>query len=159
VQGSCVYLYPTVAVYGGSLGGRVGADELCAAAKPSGLACTSVRAFLSVSASDSISQMPANYGAPGTATIRRPDGTLIDSSWSGMLDGDILASVSDPMPSDYWWSGSDDSGDLDPWGACAAWTDGSQGFAAGGLVTATRGWMLQEGYSCSAPWHLVCACW
>ncbi|MBF0239807.1 MAG: fibronectin type III domain-containing protein, partial [SAR324 cluster bacterium] len=68
----------------GNLGGRSGADARCVAEKSAtwpNLACSNIRAFLSVDANDEIQDMPTNYGVPTNRPILGPTGTQIRSNW------------------------------------------------------------------------------
>ena len=96
--------------FDGNLGGRAGADALCAASanRPAGYA--NYRALISTSASDEIRNMPANYSVPTNLPITGPGPgfTRVASDWANLLDGSIDASLATAgvIPGDdRWWSG------------------------------------------------------
>lgn len=106
----------------GNLGGRAGADALCAASanRPAGYA--NARAFISVGTGDAIADMPGNYGVPTTGTITGPTGTLIANDWADLLDGSIADTLENVGVTDAaWWSGSNDDGSLHA-DNCTGWT-------------------------------------
>ncbi|MEQ9364871.1 MAG: hypothetical protein RIF32_11540 [Leptospirales bacterium] len=119
--------------HSGILGGRAGVDSICSARKSAafaGLSCTNVRAWLSVSATDSIQLMPLNYGVPTNSVVLGPTGTQIGNNWNDLLDGSVSDSgqlksaglfgdVTANPP--YYWTGSNsDQGPAAQ--TCGAWT-------------------------------------
>ncbi len=119
--------------HSGSLGGRAGLDSICAARKSAAfasLACTNVRAWISVTAVDSIQLMPVNYNIPTNLVVLGPTGTQIGNNWNDLLDGsvsdsgdlksaDLFSDVTADPP--YYWTGSaSDSGSAAQ--TCGGWT-------------------------------------
>ncbi|MBK9238707.1 MAG: hypothetical protein IPL75_00295 [Acidobacteria bacterium] len=143
------------ASFDGNLGGRAGADALCANStnKPSGY--TNYRAFISTSATDEIRDMPANYSVPTTLPITGPGPgfTQVASDWANLLDGGIDATLSAAgvSPGDQrWWSGSSSNGQLSS-NHCIGWTTNSVDVGAdgGNSTLTTSGWMNDFTVPCS----------
>jgi hypothetical protein len=133
--------------FDGNLGGRAGADALCAASANRPAGYSNYRALISVSATDEIRDMPTNYGLPTNMQITGPGPgfTQIASDWANLLDGSIDASLNAAgvVPGDNrWWSGSFSAGGLSS-NNCSGWTTNSNGTAAeGGNSTLTNsGWI------------------
>lgn len=149
-----------IAIVGGAIGGRAGADTLCQGAsnKPAGY--SSYRAFISVSATDEIRDMPANYGIPTSYPIRGPNNTLIASNWSDLLDGSIntyLAAAGVYVNGPYdWWSGSLQDGSLDGVNHCASWTSPSGPGRSGRFDYGNLYWMYGNVYGCNSGANLLC---
>ena len=120
-----IMLFSTTNQYDGNLGGRAGADAKCAADnKPAGR--KTVHAFISVSAADCISNMPATYGFPANVPVVAPDGTVIADNWADLLDGSIDVTLNDAgvllgNKGTPWWSGSTTAGYLNTYN-CSGWT-------------------------------------
>jgi len=150
-------------IYLGTMGGRVGADNLCANSsnKPSGY--LNYHAFLSVSATDEIRDMPANYDVASELAIRSPNGTLIANDWLDLLDGSINARLGDigvlSGGGSNWWSGSDADGSIaDSGSTCSGWTGGNYGRVGSGWIT-NAWWMAtpSDSYVCTVdPAVLLC---
>lgn len=143
------------ASFDGNLGGRAGADALCAASanKPAGY--SNYRAFISTSAADEIRDMPTNYGVPTNLPITgpAPGYVQIASNWANLLDGGIDASLSDAgvTPGDNrWWSGSNSAGALSS-NYCNGWTTNDIGVGAdgGNSTLTTSGWINDFTVPCS----------
>ncbi len=149
-----------VAITGGAIGGRAGADTLCQSAsnKPAGY--SNYRAFISVSATDEIRDMPANYGVPTSYAVRSTSNTLIANNWTDLLDGSIntylsAAGVYVNGPYD-WWSGSLQDGSLDGIYHCASWTNPSAPGRWGRFDYSNSYWISAGVSGCSAPSNLLC---
>lgn len=132
----------------GTLGGRSGADSICNSSVGS-LTCSNVRAFISVSASDEIQDMPGNYGVPTDATIKSSNGTTLASNWSSLLSGSITNSLADAAvlsSGDFWWSGSTSAGAVDTSSNCSGWSSSSTGTGRLGFSSTTgSGWIQYSG--------------
>jgi hypothetical protein len=92
---------------------RTGADAICnsSANKPSGV--TKVHAFISISAADQISDMPAHYGYSTGSAIYGTDGTqLIANNWADMLDNSINMSLNSAgvIPAEHFLSATNSNG-------------------------------------------------
>lgn len=152
-----VILFPTPGAFAGNLGGRAGADQLCAQASSSVCpASSSVHAVLSVSDADAIANMPANFGLPTDLPIRRPSGTLIVSTWADIFGDALQAPIA---PWIVYWTGSTSTGALTE--SCAGWTSSASSelgrFAYGDETTS----MCIDGsnFRCDKAIPLLCACW
>jgi len=114
----------------GNLGGRAGADALCAASANAPAGYANYRAFISVDANDEIRDMPGNYGVPTAGAIAGPTGTLIANNWADLLDGSIANSLETAgvLGATFlaWRSGSNDDGSLDA-NNCLGWTSNAGG--------------------------------
>lgn len=147
-------------ITGVAIGGRSGADALCQSAsnKPAGY--SSYRAFISVTATDEIRDMPANYGVPTLYPVRSPNNTLIANNWADLLDGTIsmplsAAGVSVGGPVE-WWSGSGATGALVTGMNCNAWTSFGGG-TTGRFDSASSTWIYYSFQDCgSYAGNLLC---
>jgi hypothetical protein len=137
------------AIGGGGGDGRVGADNICKAASiPSGIDPVSVRAFLSVSGTDQIIDLPTRAPAfPGTLPVVGPPPTMtpIAADWADLFDADDLLSSFDgaTVPTTGVnlpiWTGSTASGTVS--NTCSGWTAGAVAtpFAAVGATSSVTG--------------------
>lgn len=149
-----------IPISGAAIGGRAGADTLCQTAtnRPSGY--SNYRAFISVSASDEIRDMPANYGVPTSYVVRSPNNTLIANNWADLLDGSINTSLGGAGvyvngPYD-WWSGSTQDGALDGVNHCASWTNASAPGRTGRFDYSNLFWINNYVYGCNSASNLLC---
>jgi hypothetical protein len=160
-----IFLYGTSSTYDGNLGGRSGADAICAADanKPSSVKTS--HALISVSNSDAVDDMPVNYTFPGNVKIVGPDGvTVVANSWPDLLDGSIETSLTDAgvLPigkkGSAWWSGSDANGELSS-NNCTGWTvnsvvNGEFGWAY--TLNTDPSWIDNSNTTCGASLNFVC---
>lgn len=145
----------------GNLGGRSVADTLCGDSSniPSGV--TTVYAFISVSSSDTIASMPANYSFPTDIPIYGPDGTSkIADNWADLIDGSIdmtLETAGVFSSSDTWYSGSDTDGTLHTY-YCNGWTSNDVGDGGRVGLTGVTGvtWISNGSATCDATYKLLC---
>jgi hypothetical protein len=138
-------------------------DALCDAAKSStyaSLPCLNVRAFISVSSSDDIAGMPANFSVPTGRRIVGPGGTQIVDSWASLLDGTIDTSLGDAAAvSDHWWSGSLSDGTYDADNNCGGWTSVSEKGRSGLYNKTDANWIEGNTPNCDASRYVLCVCW
>ncbi len=140
----------------GAIGGRSGANTFCNndPNKPAGYA--SVKAVISVNASDLAKNvLPAQYRA-GIPVYRRDGSTKIDNDWNGLWDGTILNSPSDTKNS--IWTGTNGDGTLNST-TCNEWmTDSNAENGQRGLSNfATGDWLGSSPSTCDyATFHLYC---
>lgn len=144
----------------GAIGGRTGADTLCQNAGNKPVGYSNYRAFISVSATDEIRDMPTNYGVPTSYAVRSPSNVLIANNWADLLDGTIgttltAAGVQVGGPLD-WWSGSSSSGALVAGIHCDSWTNPTVGGVAGRFDSSGSTWITNAYNSCSYPGNLLC---
>ncbi len=140
----------------GDIGGRTGADALCAGSRPTGY--TKSNAFISVDTTDPISNMAINYSIPTNVEIKSTSDILIANNWSDLVAGThtntLYSAGALPSSSDHWWAG----GRTGSGGNCVLWTDPTTG-ASGGLVKSIEtgaGWLDGFATSCSADLYLMC---
>lgn len=163
-----IILYESGTASAGNMGGRSGANALCAANKPAGF--TNYAAFLSVSGSDSIAGRQAFAGLDTARTVRSKNGTLIANNWSDLLDGSIgstLAGAGISLPSGYWWSGSNADGTVGL--TCSGWTSsvnpasGSDPSGDWGTSNNTNSLWIYPGVVdrtfCADPTEVLCIAW
>ena len=157
-----IYMFGTSIEYDGSIGGRSGADTLCknATNKPSDEIVSTVHAFISVSASDSIASMPSTYSFSSLAVIYNTDGSeKMAENWADLLDGSILEKISTLgiVPySRYWWSGSNaDGSNAD---TCSGWTSNlsSVNGQAGYSENSDSNYINKSSESCDTEYELLC---
>ena len=132
------------------------------------LPCGTVRAFISVSATDDIEGMASNYGVPLNKRIVGPSGVEIASNWLDLLDGSINETLNhaDIAPNE-WWSGSDEHGKYLPLSSCAGCNTCSGWTSETTTMTGMTGdhnktdsaWMSDQLRRCDKKYFLLCACW
>lgn len=149
--------------YTGNLGGRAGADTLCVAAKPGSIGNPNVRAFISISSTDTIANMPTlSPPIANNVPVVFDSGQLIAKDWTDMLDGSINAALTlSGVPAGSWWSGSEsDAGNALPATAnCNGFTDASASAYGnfGDTSVAGFGWISSAAsQACSNSYTLVC---
>ncbi|MBC8443044.1 MAG: hypothetical protein ISR93_09260 [SAR324 cluster bacterium] len=92
-----------------------------------------------------------------------PTGILVSSTWTGMWDGYIDASLEGSgvlEGSWYWWTGSNTSGVLDTTtnGNCNSWS--SQGYGKRGDPRKTdANWIATDSGNCGNPYDSICVAW
>ncbi len=158
-----IVLYDAGGTYNGNLGGRSGADAICAGSgnRPAGYA--NARAFISVSGTDEVRDMPGNYGVPTTVPIVGGDGTTqLAPNWVGLLDGNIGASLgaagSGNGASFIWWTGSDPSGAVQGADMCAGWTDGTntEDGQKANQISTNNSWISNSSTGCAHTYAIKC---
>jgi hypothetical protein len=154
---------------GGAADGRAGADTLCVGARggftfPDN-SCNQVRAFISISAGDSISAMPTNYGVPTNRVIKGPTGTNIDNHWADLMVQPTLVALdaAGVLPaSSNWWSFSANTanGAFDTGANCSGGMAGtSVNGAQGNASVNNTAWMNNGNVICSTTLYLLCLCY
>ncbi len=142
---------------------RDNVDSYCASAKTSNyptLPCLNMRAFISVSDDDEISDMPANYGLPTNRKIVGPGGTQIGDNWADLFDGTIDVALSDAgIASDHWWSGSLTDGHIDLSNYCDGWASTSDKGRSGLHNKTDLNWIEGNSPNCDAARIVLCLCW
>ncbi len=145
-------LFATSSAVTGGFGGRTQADSLCETGKTTlGLTCTKVRAFLSVTSSDEIRDMPSVYAVPTDRKIvYQSTGAVLAQDWASLLDGNIENAVSVD-----WWSGSNSSGAATF--TCVGWTDALDS-GQYGLAGSTSDTWIANPDGCGSSRKLLCLC-
>jgi hypothetical protein len=159
-------IYITTALTTGNLGGRTEADTFCTDYKPSNLpaTCINIRAFLSVTATDEIQDMPDNYSYTSTTAVywwhnSNQTYNRLATSWADMLDGEIeMSQETGTGVAVDGWTGTTQYGVLDT--NCLGWTslDGAD-LGTLGLHSQTTGQWLDSGATyCEYEWRVMCLC-
>jgi hypothetical protein len=146
---------------------REGADSLCSVAR-SGYtfpnnSCNQVRAIISLSAFDSIANMPLNYGVPTNRSINAPNNFVIAPDWNALRDGTSGTSLApNVMPAaTLWWSFSTTGGNVHNTDNCSGGVDelnDNYGVAADSSLTGAN-WVTGPGLPCSDTYQLLCICY
>ncbi len=126
------------------------------------LVCSNIRAFISMSAGDSIMNFPALYGVPENWQVTGPSGAVIGYSWADLLDGSInLRLNSAGTTPGFWWSGSNEDGSFDPLNSCNGWIDGSNSFDGrnGAHNSIDTDWIKGNTSNCNTQRQLLYLCW
>jgi len=127
-----------------------------------------VRGFISIDATDSISNYPNLYNVPTNAPIMGPDPSnpnrLVAYDWADLWSDDgggnyIRNTLQVAIGlNGSWWSGSDIDGRLAS-DNCNGWTDvGYQGRYGNNDVTVTS-WIYASTKNCSNYYYLLCIAW
>ena len=175
-----IYLYATGATENGNIQGdyptaREGADAVCIDTKPTGLDCSNIRAFISISDTDEIRDIPTNYDLKTSIPITNEEGysatnTALADDWDDLLDGTVDNSLNDlgiivgntKAPAEQWWSGSNLDGSLNS-NHCSTWTDDLPAVPTGmtGFNSSTNSYWITytPGLQCSDLINLLCVCW
>jgi len=154
-----IMMYTDNVARNGNLGGRAGADAICKgmAGKPAGFA--QYRAFISVSDTDEIRDMPTLYGVPTTDPIVGTGGTIAND-WADLLDGNIALELETAIgATQHYWTGSNADGSLET-NTCSNWTSGSDSIdgAVGDRRETSKSWLRESDLrsSCDSSLALVC---
>ncbi|MBN1533580.1 MAG: hypothetical protein JXA20_13005 [Spirochaetes bacterium] len=176
--GNYIYLFRSNSTTTGNLGGRAGADAICRGTYEtwySHLEALHVRAFLNVSAYDTIREMPENHGIPADAPVVAMNyttgapGPFLATSWYDLLDGSISMSLYSAGlftgGSNYW------TGDISGYGTtgldgdlnCNGWTSSSTVLhgRGGDNMQSGVGWLSVANLLCdgSTSVPLLCVAW
>ncbi|HNE21474.1 MAG TPA: hypothetical protein PKG67_03040 [Turneriella sp.] len=166
-----LYLFSTSTPINGNIKGafataREGADAQCLGTR-AGITfpnngCNQVRAVISLSASDSIGNMPLNYGVPTNRSINASNNFVIAPDWNALRDGTSGNSLApNVMPAaTTWWSFSTTGGNFDGTNNCSGGGNGSSfsGVAADSSVTGAN-WVTGSALICSGSYRLLCICY
>jgi hypothetical protein len=136
-----------------------------------------VRGFISIDATDYLSNYPNLYNVPTNVPIMGPNpnntNRLVANDWADLWLPDesqnyIQNTLEDAIGlNSAWWSGSDENGNIapEPYGFhCNHWTDNS--FSENGpygqfgsYIDTNQGWINLSGASCNATYYLLCIAW
>jgi hypothetical protein len=139
-----------------SIGGRVGADAKAAAAPNRPPGYPHYRAFLSVSDTYEIRDMPNNFGISTIVPIISLTDKLIANNWYDLLDGNInqtLASAGVIPAGSFWWTGSNEDGSLSD--NCSGWTSTGNGMV-GSSDYFDPTWLSHSSLLGTNSYRLVC---
>jgi len=166
IDNTAVYMF-AIDTHTGDLGGRTGADALCASRRSQvnpNLPSNHVRAFISVSDTDEIKDMRINYGVPELRNFKGPGNAIIATNWNNLLGSILSNSISGAKvtTAPYWWSGSDSTGGY--WGTsgiCTGWIEGtiSANGAYGVTSMTSPQWLSYNEKECSNNYAVLCICW
>jgi hypothetical protein len=140
---------------------------LCAAAVGA-LTCNQVHAFINVTASDEIRDMPSNYAVPTNAPIQSASATTIANDWADLLDGSIIVSIqaAGVTADNFFWSGEDGSsggaGAVSATNTCSGWASSAGNPAEGALGYAPHTastWLNGGGMYCDNAYPILCVCY
>jgi hypothetical protein len=157
---------PTMIVYrgdegDGNMGGRSGADARCAANLPPGY--SNYRALISVSETDEVQDMPANYGVPKDRVVLFGNGVALANDWADLLDGDPLADTPNNagLGAVTWvFTGTNTGGSFDSSFNCGGWTTTAGNAALGNPDATGSNWIAGNEINCSCSTCFVyCVAW
>ncbi len=142
-------------------------DDQCKLAQNSNnyFCSTSVRAFISIDASDTISSMPSNFYINNTLPIMGVDGIQIANNWADLLDGSIETSLSSAgiiASNAMWYSGSTEIGFLNVvCNSTNAWDSNSSVFngTVGHASYVDVNWINYTPVTCDSSFYLLCLCY
>lgn len=147
----------------GALGGRAGADSICQAdgGRPADPSLNQVRAFISISASDEIRDMPTLYSVPIGEAVYRDDGTtVVAADFAALLNTNSVALTNSvtSMLGATAWTGSNADGSLGV-NACSGYTsvigDGVAGFPS----DSNSNYLAVGDIGCNFTESLYCLAW
>jgi hypothetical protein len=146
---------------------REGADSLCSVARSDysfpNNSCNQIRAMISLSTSDTIANMPVNYGIPGNRAINAPNGFTLAPDWFTLISGTSGNSLSpNVMPAaTLWWSFSTLGGDFDSLNNCLGGSDGSSIYtgATGNSSVTGATWFGSGSQFCNNSAQFLCICY
>ena len=148
---------------------RAGADLFCQSNRPvftPDNSCTNVRAFVSLSATDEIRDMPANYDVPTDLPIHGPNGgasTRVANNWADLLNPAIplqqnLAAAG--ISNWRWFSFSNSDGSFLAANGCSGGTVSATGGGRyGDSDTTAADWISDTNVFCSDGIRILCACY
>ena len=146
---------------------RLGADLRCQTAPPVlPEPCGTTHAFISLTGTDEIRDMPANYGVPTTLPIYPPGGASLQlaANWTDLLNPavnlDRSLTAAGLAGGGAYWSFSLSDGSLGP-SNCSNGTSSAISGAAPGDTTVTNSQWLQAmfGQFCAGAGQLMCVCY
>ena len=159
IYGDTIVFYPTKTLHTGNLGGRSGADTKCVTAKKHWLLAkvkSNFKALISVSSSDEIRDMVANYNVPSSAPIISPFNSVISDNFCDLIDGTITTKIEKHFISieKYAFTGSNNDGSITS-NHCDGWTSTS-GSATHSDFTSASKTFSDSSTSCSGEKAIIC---
>jgi hypothetical protein len=131
-----------------------------------------VRGFISIDATDSISNYPNLYNVPTNVPIMGPNpnntNRLVANDWADLWSADggvsyIRNTLQNAIGlSGPWWSGSNFNGNIDPYGYhCNNWTnnDNSVLGISGNNIATDGSWIRNASQYCEQYNYLLCIAW
>ena len=156
-----IIFYATSEIYGGNLGGREGADDICEDEKPSGLSCDNLHAFLSVGEDDEIKDLPYSYKYSSTKALywyNHQTGALtkfannLSDALDGSIEVDARTGTGRPLYYHYW-TGASSNGALNvdwdingnDYAAADGWTNTERYGTRGNADRKDHNWITNTG--------------
>ena len=146
IDDDAMVLFTTPKNITGDMGGRSGADALCALHHDSERtsiitnSCSNVRAVISVSGTDEIRDMASNYSIPTNRKLRGINGAFLGDGWDNLTGGasgssnlvyppsagipELFFTTSNTDVRSQFWTGTDTDESLSST-HCVGWTDGT----------------------------------
>jgi hypothetical protein len=160
-----VYLYNSSLNPNGNITGGAGTRAALDAFVQSGASpavCTGKtrRAFITLSAGDSIANMPTNFGFSPAAPVYGALGPQLANNWADLLDGTIAATLNAAtgVPFTYW-TGSSSSGTASGFD-CAGWTlPGGVNGTTGDRTVTSPAWLDSTLSGCGSANIVVGMCY
>ncbi|GAB5390347.1 MAG: hypothetical protein Alpg2KO_33150 [Alphaproteobacteria bacterium] len=163
-------IYVTTATTDAAFGGRSGGDSFCVANKPAAVDCdgSTIRAFMTVSSSDSHSNMPANYDFRADLPLSWANSTTGALTQFG-ADWSVVDDPADITVNQQTGIGVSGGGDYNVWSGrvvsdltCSGWTNNSTSVSNGlvGLQNNTTAFWIRQGLGNCGNFarRLRCAC-
>lgn len=142
---------------------RDGADNQCILSR-GGLTfpdnrCGRIRAVISLSTTDTIANMPDNYGVPTNMPINAPNNVVLAPDWNAQLAGAGSSLAPHVIAAgNNWWSFSAAGGGYDSFANCAGGTGSGNGRYALASDTGAS-WLSNNTQDCSSgAAYLLCIC-
>lgn len=165
-----LYLFSTDSSINGDIKGafssaREGADATCLGTRAAitfpNNGCSQVRAVISLTPSDSILNMPTNYGIPTNFSIYAQNNFTIAPDWNVLISGGGTALAPNVMPEDaFWWSFSITGGSHDLTDNCSNGTSSAFSGAVGFSSTSGPTWLRDTNIlTCESIVRLLCICY
>jgi hypothetical protein len=156
-----VYMY-SVGGGMGNLGGRSGADAQCTTGLSASLADAGyvAHAFISISATDEIQDMPALYGIPLDQPIYNTSDVQFAANWAEILAGSLPMTLRDGgilSSNTYFWTGSNANGSAAAVSCNGFTSSASNVFGAAGYSESNdSSWAWAQSIACNQIRRLVC---
>ena len=162
-----ITVFATPSSFDGNLGGRIGADDACAA-NVGVLSCPSaIHALITIDHDDSVANLPTTAHVPTNEVLQSPSGITIASNWADLLDGSLthsfgVAGLFDVNSSTDWWSGSNSDGTPSNQ-RCNDWTYDSVTPTFKGEIGVSSAfnstWITAGASTCNNTFALICLCY
>ena len=165
------FIYITNTTHTGAFGGRAGADNICNLNANRPAVCTRGWAFISISDADEIRDFPAtlearvgrpfNPNALWRAQTGTHHGVVIASSWSDLLDNNIINTIgAGGADARFWWTFSRGDGSLSsPNNHCQSGTSNLiTDIGVSGDSTRHDAWLDGSATHCAGAIRILCAC-
>lgn len=158
-----IYFYATAGTFLGNPGSRAVTTTLCGSERStnySSLNCTNDLAFLSYTG-DELTNASTTYSIPTNLPVLAPNGTVIDTNWPALFDGNINVNLGAAgVTTSSYWTGTFANGTVNS--NCMDWANatGGQNGLIGLSSSAANNWIQGGNPTCDSPAIvLLCACW